>query len=163
MTTRHLLQILAPRTGDHLLEVGPGVGTDSVPVAAALLPDGVLNVLDIQPCMLRTVRDRARSAGLANIRLLQGDAAYLPFRDHVFDAAFMIGTLGEIAEGDRALKELGRVLKPAGHLVIGELFVDPDFVPLRRLKERTRQAGFTFHSKTRNTLVVPRALRFARS
>jgi hypothetical protein len=45
-------------------------------------------------------------------------------------------------------RKLRRVLKPGGRLVIGEHFVDPDFVSLGRLKHLTRDAGFAFERRT---------------
>ena len=64
----------------------------------------------------------------------------------------MVDVFGEIADGDRALRELARVLKPTGRLVIGEVFVDPDFVSLRTLRLRAEQAGFVFARKVGSPL-----------
>ena len=142
-----LAQILQPRNGEHVLEVGPGIGTHALPIASALGPGGALDVLDVQREMLEAVIRRAHAAGVTNITSREGDAAHLPYADETFDGAYMIGVLGEIPDGDGALRELARVLKPAGRLVIGELFVDPDFVPLRRLRARARAAGFIFRNE----------------
>lgn len=46
------------------------------------------------------------------------------------------------------LHELRRILKPGGRLVVGEHFVDPDFVSLRALQDHAREAGFTFERAT---------------
>jgi ubiquinone/menaquinone biosynthesis C-methylase UbiE len=46
------------------------------------------------------------------------------------------------------LRELRRVLNPAGRLVVGEHFVDPDFTSLGRLKDHAREAGFRFERRT---------------
>lgn len=140
-------EILRPRRGEHLLEIGPGIGIHALPVASALGPDGTLDVLDVQRKMLGAVLDRARDAGLTNIMPREGDAASLPYPDGRFDGAYMITVLGEIPDGDGALRELARVLKPTGRLVIGEMFLDPDYVSLRRLRARVEQAGFVFRCK----------------
>ena len=142
-----LAHILQPRSGEHLLEIGPGIGTHALAIASALGPDGVLDVLDVQREMLEAVGRRARAAGVSNISPRQGDAAHLPYADGIFDGAYLIGVLGEIPDGDGALREFSRVLKPTGRLVIGELFIDPDFVPLQRLQARAEQAGFIFRRK----------------
>ena len=143
-----LVRILQPRVGERLLEVGPGIGTHALPIAAALAPDGVLDVLDVQQEMLETVRRRARAAGIANLTGCAGDAAHLPYPDARFDGAYLISVFGEIPDGDGTLRELSRVLKPAGRLVIGELLIDPDFVPFRRLRLRAEHAGFILRRKT---------------
>jgi SAM-dependent methyltransferase len=117
-----------------------------------LSPGGWLDVIDVQRKMVEHVRREARQAGVPNIRPVLADAGRLPYRDAAFDAAYMIGTLGEIPDGDGALRELHRVLRPAGRLVVGEVFVDPDFVSLGDLKARAHGAGFAFHSKAGNLL-----------
>jgi SAM-dependent methyltransferase len=143
-----LVRLLEPAKGEHILEIGPGIGTHALPTAAVIGSDGTLDVLDIQREMLDEVRRRARRRGLTNVRAQQGNAAYLPYRNATFDAAYMIGTLGEIPDGDGALRELHRVLKPTAGLVIGEIGVDPDFVSLRSLRTRAKKAGFVFRSRT---------------
>jgi ubiquinone/menaquinone biosynthesis C-methylase UbiE len=55
--------------------------------------------------------------------------------------------LGEIPDGPAALRELRRVLKPQGRLVIGEVFFDSDFVRLGALAKLATAAGFVFERK----------------
>lgn len=138
-----LAKVLDPKPGERILEVGPGPGVHALPVAAALLPGGVLETLDVQPEMLDFLRRRAEKAGVTNIVTQRGDAQALPYPSGAFDAAYMIGTLGEIPDGDAALRELRRVLKTNGRLVIGEAFIDPDFIPLSALVEKAKAAGFS--------------------
>src|SRR5215217_639996 len=116
-TLRDMLD-LAP--GERVLEVGPGTGYYSLDVARQLAPDGRLDVLDLQQPMLDELMRRAVLAGMANVVATQGDARDLPFPAATFDAAFLVATLGEIPDHDRALRELLRVLKPGGRLVVGE-------------------------------------------
>jgi SAM-dependent methyltransferase len=137
-----LTRVLEPRSGERVLEIGPGVGIHSLPVASALEPGGVLDVVDVQQAMLDDVVRRARAAGVTNIAPHRGDARTLPYADATFDAAYLIGVLGEIPDGDRALHELHRVLKPDGRLVIGEVLFDPDFVSFGALTRRAREAAF---------------------
>ena len=127
LSARRLARILELRPGERMLEIGPGIGVHALPVAAPLGP-GVLEVLDIQQAMLYDLMRRAQRRGIQNIVPTQGDARQLPYSDDTFDGAYIITALGEIPETDRALRELRRVLKPGGRLVIGEFFLDPDFV-----------------------------------
>jgi SAM-dependent methyltransferase len=139
---KNLKRVLQPRSGEHILEIGPGVGVHALPIASSLLPKGILDVLDVQQNMLDNLARRAATRGLTNIVLKQGDAQKLPYPDRTFDAAYLIGVLGEIRYPLGALRELKRVLKPSGRLVISELLVDPDFVSLAALQEKARDAGF---------------------
>ena len=143
----HLKRILEPRGGDRILEIGPGIGIHALPVALSLAPDGTLDVFDVQQEMLDDVMRRAGEAGITNITAKQGDAQRLPYRDGTFDSAYLVGVLGEVPDGQAALRELRRVLKPSGHLVVGEVFVDPEFVLFGSLKGRAERASFAFEGR----------------
>lgn len=145
---QHLQHILQPQSGEHILEVGAGVGIHALPVASSLAPDGILDTLDVQQEMLEELQRRAAKAGITNIVTKQGNAEMLPYPDHTFDAIYLISVLGEIPDSNAALREFRRVLKPAGRLVIGEVFIDPDYISLPALKEKARTAGFLFGHKT---------------
>lgn len=84
------------------------------------------------------------ASAIIDIVPTQGDARELPFPDSVFDAAFLVATLGEISDQDRALRELRRVLKPGGRLVVGEGQPDPHMVSLDDLLIRARMAGWHY-------------------
>src|SRR5262245_2984085 len=60
---KRLKQILQPRSGERILEVGPGIGVHALPIAAVLLPNGVLDVLDVQPELLDHLVRRAAKRG----------------------------------------------------------------------------------------------------
>ena len=156
---RNLQRILQPRPGERMLEIGPGIGIHSLPIAAALRPDGTLDVLDVQQAMLDDVARRAAAAGVSNITPRRGDARTLPYADHTFDAAYLVTVLGEIPDERAVLRELRRVLKPDGRLVIGEFFLDPDFIRLPVLKQQAADAGLVFEGRTGSAAVYFAAFR----
>ena len=157
LTVDRLRRILRPRPGEHLLEIGPGVGIYAVPIAATL-GDGMLDAVDVQPQMLADVARRARAAGVHNIVAAEGDAQRLPYPDAVFDGAYLVGVLGEIPDPGAALRELRRVLKPGGRVVIGEVLVlDPDGLGLTMLREIAGAAGFVLEER-----LGPRVAYYAR-
>jgi ubiquinone/menaquinone biosynthesis C-methylase UbiE len=139
-----LLELLAPKPGERLLEIGPGTGYYSLDVARAVAPDGRLAILDLQQAMLDESRSRAQAAGITNIDPTHGDARSLPFPDNSFDGAFLVATLGEIPDQNAALRELHRILKPGGPLVVGEGQPDPHMVRPPDLQQRATAAGFLF-------------------
>ena len=147
ITRERLHEILDPRPGQRILEVGPGTGYYSLAVAERLLPDGTLEILDLQQEMLDHTLRRAEERGLANLVATRGDAARLPYGDESFYAAYLTAVLGEVPDRRAALRELHRVLKPGGRLVVGEIFGDPHWVSFRSLREGAEAAGFLFERR----------------
>jgi ubiquinone/menaquinone biosynthesis C-methylase UbiE len=145
ITRPRLRAALAPAPGERFLEVGPGTGYYSLPVARWLGEEGTLELFDLQPQMLEHTLRRAREAGLQNLRSTAGDAQRMPFADGTFDAAYLTTVLGEIPDQSTALRELRRVLKPGGRLVVGELLLgDPHWVSPRSLRRQAEAAGLRF-------------------
>jgi ubiquinone/menaquinone biosynthesis C-methylase UbiE len=147
ITRARLLDTLAPQPGERVLEVGPGTGYYSLDVARALAPGGALELLDVQRAMLDHTLGRAHEAGIANIDGTEADARTLPFEDASFDAAYLVAVLGEIPDRGAALRELRRVLRPGGRLVVGELFGDPHMVTPGALRREAEAAGLRFERR----------------
>ena len=145
---RRLIEQLETSAGERVLEVGPGTGYYSLPVARAL-DGGTLDAVDVRQEFLDDVLRRADAEGLRNIRAALADGAKLPYDDHGFDAAFLVTVLGEIPDQDAALRELRRVLRPGGRLVVGESLAggDPHHVWFRTLRSGAEAAGFTFETR----------------
>ena len=147
ITRRRLLEVLEPKPGERMLEVGPGTGYYTLPVAARLARDGVLELLDVRQRYLDHTIAQAGAAGLTNVVPSLGDGASLPYPDGAFDAAFLVTVLGEIPDPDAALADLRRVLKPTGRLVVGEALIDPDFCTPRWLTEHAAAAGLRLEQR----------------
>jgi ubiquinone/menaquinone biosynthesis C-methylase UbiE len=147
ITPARLREALAPAAGERILEVGPGTGYYALPVARWLGPDGSLDVLDIQQEMLDHTLRRAAAEGISNISGERADARSMPYADESFDAAYLVTVLGEIPDQSAALRELRRVVKPNGRIVVGELFGDPHMVTFRALRERAAAEGLAVERK----------------
>ena len=152
ITRARLREALGPRPGERVLEVGPGTGYYTLDVADWIGPGGRLDIFDLQQEMLDHTMRRARERGLGNLVPRQGDARRLPYDDGTFDAAYLTTVLGEIPDQDAALRELARVLKPGGRLVVGELFGDPHWVSPGRLRSRAEAAGLVFEQRSGRAL-----------
>jgi ubiquinone/menaquinone biosynthesis C-methylase UbiE len=152
ITRSRLRDVLAPRPGERVLEVGPGTGYYTLGVAESVAPDGSVDILDLQEAMLAHTARHAQQRGIANVTATAGDARRLPYPDAAFDAAFLVAVLGEIPDQRAALRELARVLKPGGRLVVGELFGDPHWVQPKRLRERAAAAGLSFEHRSGSPL-----------
>jgi ubiquinone/menaquinone biosynthesis C-methylase UbiE len=141
LTNRRLDALLGARAGERMLEIGPGTGLQALHVASQLGACGRLDIADIQPRMLDCVMRRAAARGISSVVPSRADARELPFADATFDAAYLVTALGEIPDPVAALRELRRVLKPAGRLVVGEFF-DRHYVPLVTLLRHASASGF---------------------
>lgn len=147
ITRPRLREALAPAPGQRLLEVGPGTGYYALEVARWIGPDGRLDVFDLQQDMLDHTLRRADERGIANIAPTQGDARALGYEDGTFDGAYLVTVLGEIPDQEEALRELARVVKPGGRVVVGELFGDPHWVSPAKLRARAERAGLRFETR----------------
>ena len=141
ITRARLREMLDPKAGERMLEIGPGTGYYTLPVAGWLSPGGRLEVLDVQQEMLDHTLRRAREHGIDNVAPTLADARELPYPEDSFDGAYLVTVLGEIPDQDAALRELARVVKPGGRIVVGELFGDPHMVSHSALAARAQEAG----------------------
>jgi ubiquinone/menaquinone biosynthesis C-methylase UbiE len=136
-----LFAVLAPASGERILEVGAGSGCYALEVAEAVGPGGAVDIVDGLPDRLDDAMRGARERGLDNVTPTLGDGRYLPFGDAWFDGAYMMAALGDVPDQPAALAELARVLRPGGRLVIGELHGDPHRVGPDRLRQSAALAG----------------------
>jgi len=152
ITRQRLREILDPRPGERILEVGPGTGYYTLDVAEWVKPGGQVDILDLQQEMLDHTMRRAGERGMSNVTPTQSDATGMPYEDGTYDAAFLVTVLGEIPDQDAALREFERVLKPGGRLVVGELLGDPHYVRLAPMRLRAGGVGLAYERRVGNAL-----------
>ena len=152
ITRERLREILDPAAGERILEVGPGTGYYTLDLADWVGHEGAVEIFDLQQEMLDHTIRRAREKGLWNVNPTRGDAQDLPYDDDSFDAAVLVTVLGEIPDQDAALREIARVLRPDGRLIVGELFGDPHMVTMGSLQSRAESAGLRFGGRVGSRL-----------
>ena len=81
-----VVEVLSPRPGERVLDVGCGNGAVSLAIGPLVAPQGSVLGLDISGPMLTVATGRARAAGLKNVRFEQGDAQGHALPDRGFDA-----------------------------------------------------------------------------
>lgn len=144
ITPSQLAERLHLTENSRVLEVGCGSGLFSVEVARRI-PDGHLELFDLQKEMLDKARSKIEAAGLAKVvGYTQGDARELALPAAGFDVAFLVAVLGEVPEPEKCLRALRRVLRPGGLLSITEHLPDPDFSRFSRLRALVEGKGFDF-------------------
>jgi ubiquinone/menaquinone biosynthesis C-methylase UbiE len=152
ITRERLREILEPAAGERILEIGPGTGYYTLDLAGWVSHEGAVDIFDLQQEMLDHTIRRAREKGLWNVNPTRGDAQDLPYDDGSFDAAVLVTVLGEIPDQDAALREIARVLRSGGRLIVGELFGDPHMVTMGSLRSRAESAGLRFAGRVGSRL-----------
>lgn len=150
ITRDRLRTVLRPEPGERILEIGPGVGYYTLDMAEWVGPDGKVEIFDLQQEFLDHTTARATDHGFANVVPTQGDATALPYEDASMDAVVLTAVLGEIPDPVAALRQIHRVLKPTGRLIVGELFGDPHFTTQAALKRQAGEAGLTWTEHSGN-------------
>lgn len=110
--------------GDKVLEVGSGDGRGSKYMADAIGEGGVLFMQELSPAFLKKSIERV-SETPATKHYSVANASYIAFPDNHFDAAHHFGGINTFAEVGRCLKELARVVKPGGKVVVGDESMGP--------------------------------------
>lgn len=108
-------ELMTQRGGECFLDVGGGTGDD----ARALATRHKCRTMALDRSFTMMRECRARGGVIAIV----GDASELPFRDNSFDGCRADRTFQHLIEPHRALREMVRVTRPSGRIVV----VDPDY------------------------------------
>lgn len=112
-----ILDLIGPVSGKRLLDVGCGDGVLSVRLAQS---GADVTGLDSEPQMLVAARRRANESGV-QVSFVDGAAQALPMNGCSFDIVVAVTMLCFVADPEHAVREMARVLRPGGRLVIGDL------------------------------------------
>ncbi|MEV6653375.1 demethylmenaquinone methyltransferase [Streptomyces sp. NPDC051219] len=119
---REVAKAVDARPGQNVLDLAAGTATSSLPFAAT---GAYVVPCDFSLGMLREGKKRH-----PHLPLTAGDATRLPFRDGVFDKVTISFGLRNVQDTGAGLRELYRVTKPGGQVVICE-FSHPTWAPFR--------------------------------
>ncbi|HEX6667455.1 MAG TPA: bifunctional demethylmenaquinone methyltransferase/2-methoxy-6-polyprenyl-1,4-benzoquinol methylase UbiE [Solirubrobacterales bacterium] len=109
------------RAGDSALDVCCGTGDLALELAGRVTPGGHVVGCDFSEPMLDLAREKAAARGAEGLRFEWADALELPYDAERFDAVTVGFGVRNLADLDRGLREMARVLKPGGRLVILEI------------------------------------------
>ncbi len=122
-----------------ILDVACGIGFDVIELARRF-PDA--NVYGLDPSLGFLDLARRRAQGLANARFVGGDSRRLPFSDNCFDAVRIDRSLQHISAPIEALREMVRVTRKGGRIVVAEPDWGTFFVYNGDLASGAKIAGF---------------------
>jgi demethylmenaquinone methyltransferase/2-methoxy-6-polyprenyl-1,4-benzoquinol methylase len=120
---RHqVLAAVDPRAGERVLDLAAGTGTSSDPFRR--------RGATVVPCDFSVGMLRVGKRALPHLPFVAGDGTRLPFADDSFDAVTVSFGLRNVVDPDAGLRELRRVTRPGGRLVVCE-FSAPTWAPFR--------------------------------
>ena len=117
---RRLVQdAIAAAPGERILDVGCGPGFYVAELLERVGRDGHVSGIDSSPPMLAIAARRVD--GYENVELLEAPATALPFDSDSFDGAISVQVLEYVDDVALALREIHRVLRPGGRLVVWDV------------------------------------------
>jgi len=104
------------RPGMTVLDFGCGPGGFSLAAARLVGPEGRVYALDLHPLAIRSIERAAAKKRVHNLIAVAGAPGR--FADHCFDAVLLYDVLHDLPDPDAVLREMFRILKPAGFLSV---------------------------------------------
>lgn len=110
-------------SGEHVLDLGSGAGTDSLVAAQMVGTEGRVVGIDMTPEMLAKARAAAAEVGIAHVEFVQGEVEELPFDDETFDVVISNGVIDLIPDKDAVFSGIFRVLRPGGRIQLADVTI----------------------------------------
>lgn len=120
--------------GEAVLDIGCGVGVDTMIAALIVGPSGKSVGVDIVDKMLQRAEANLKLMGLENVAFYKASGEDLPLKNNKFDAVISNGAINLIPDKYAAIHEVFRVLKPGGRLMIADQVLIDQFP--ENLKDR---------------------------
>jgi ubiquinone/menaquinone biosynthesis C-methylase UbiE len=130
------------RSGQAVLEVGCGTGFYTIPAGRLIGDQGSLVAMDVLPVSVEAVAAKVRTAGLKNVRVVEGTALDTKLETESMDVVMIFGVIpAPKLPMDKLLTEMHRILKPGGTMAVW---------PPSWVHQTIRRSGFFAYSGRRN-------------
>jgi ubiquinone/menaquinone biosynthesis C-methylase UbiE len=106
------------RPGETVIDLGAGTGYWITPLVQLVRESGRVFAVDVEPVMVDELRELVRREGLANVQVVQSEELSVPLESALADLALLAFVLHEPADVDAFLREVGRLLRPSGRVLV---------------------------------------------
>lgn len=147
------------KEGMTVLDIGPGMGFFSLPLARMVGQNGKVICVDLQERMIDTLNKRARKAGLSDIiktRLCSNESLHINDLAGTVDFALAFAIIHEVSDKSRLLHEIFGSLKREGRILLAEPVLHVKKDSFNESLSIARSAGFEIidHPKIKRTHAV---------
>ena len=125
------LDALHLKPGMVVADIGAGTGYMSLRMARRVGPSGKVYANDLQPEMLRMLRDNAAEAHLANVETVLGTESDPKLPPGQLDLVLLVDVYHEFSQPQQMLRKIREALKPEGRLVLLEYRKEDPRIPIR--------------------------------
>jgi SAM-dependent methyltransferase len=123
------IEHLALQPGETVVDLGSGAGIDVFLAADSVGPTGRVIGVDMTPEMLERARRNASKAGVQNAEFREGRLENLPVASGTVDAITSNCVINLVPDKAVVFKEIARILKPGGRIVISDIILDKALPP----------------------------------
>jgi len=125
------LDAIGIKKGMVVADIGAGTGYFTLRLARRVGPTGKVYAVDVQPEMLRMLRQNASKAMLGNIETVLGTESDPKLPEHALDLILLVDVYHEFSQPQKMLRRMREELKPDGRLVLLEYRKEDPNIPIK--------------------------------
>ena len=120
LPTTEILLAFGIKEGDHIADIGCGIGYFTLPAAVIVGDSGRVYAVDVSEDMLAETKRRAEEEKLSNVAFARSDGINIQMESNAVSTAFFCTVLHEVGDVKAVLNETNRILKQDGKIIIIE-------------------------------------------
>jgi len=134
-----MLKQLNLQPGQVICDMGCGNGFYTLPMAKAVGKTGKVYAVDIQQEMLHLLSERAKEAGVKNIKPLLGSVVDPKLPENSIDLILLVDVYHEFSHPEHMLAAMRKSLKPKGRIALVEFRLEDENVPIKLLHKMSKE------------------------